>query len=82
MQVISALVETKDGITRPGQSHKQRPGSTKRVWKTSKRIVCWAGHPEEEGKEEQHTRDTDLQKIPDGGLAEQEIEANAVAINT
>lgn len=30
-QIISALVETKEGMTRPGQSQRQRPGSTYRV---------------------------------------------------
>lgn len=30
-QIISAFVETKDGITRPGQSQRHRPGSTYRV---------------------------------------------------
>ena len=30
-QIISALVETKEGITRPGQSQRHRPGSTYRV---------------------------------------------------
>lgn len=32
-QIISALVETKEGMTRPGQSQRHRPGSTYRVWK-------------------------------------------------
>lgn len=30
-QIISALVETKEGMTRPGQSQRHRPGSTYRV---------------------------------------------------
>lgn len=34
-QIISALVETKEGMTRPGQSQRHRPGSTYRVCDTS-----------------------------------------------
>lgn len=30
-QIISALVETKEGMTRPGQSQRHRPGCTNRV---------------------------------------------------
>lgn len=35
-QIISALVATKEGMTRPGQSHRHRPGSTYSVWNTHK----------------------------------------------
>lgn len=38
-QIISALVETKDGITRPGQSQRHRPGSTYRVYMTNNPLV-------------------------------------------
>lgn len=38
-QIISALVEMKDGITRPGQSHRHRPGSTYRVYTINNRWV-------------------------------------------
>lgn len=36
LQIISALVDTKEGMTRPGQSHRQRPGSTNNVYNTHK----------------------------------------------
>lgn len=38
-QIISALVETKDGITRPGQSQRHRPGSTYRVYMINNPLV-------------------------------------------
>lgn len=38
-QIISALVEMKDGITRPGQSQRHRPGSTYRVYTIKNQLV-------------------------------------------
>lgn len=35
-QIISALVETKEGMTRPGQSQRHRPASTYSVCNTNK----------------------------------------------
>lgn len=37
-QIISALVEMKDGITRPGQSQRHRPGSTYRVYTRNNKL--------------------------------------------
>lgn len=38
LQIISALVDMKEGMTRPGQSHRQRPGSTNNVYNTQTNI--------------------------------------------
>lgn len=58
-QIISALVEMKDGITRPGQSQRHRPGSTYRVYTINNQL---AHQGKSVSMEEKGTKKSNAQK--------------------